>query len=125
MSDKKPKTIGDLGEKAAVEFLEGKGFRIVGRKYKYRNGELDIVARSGAFLVFVEVKTVDLTYTPVSAFGEPETWLTPRKQKFMKQCAHHYLWKEGIKDVDCRFDLITVRLYEGHTEIQHIENAFW
>lgn len=125
MEDRKPKTIGDVGEKAAVAHLEGKGYEIVGRKYKYRNGELDIIARHGTVLVFVEVKTADLTYTPVHSFGDPETWLTPRKQKFMKQCAHHYLWKQGIQDTDCRFDLIAVRVYEDRLDIRHMENAFW
>jgi len=119
------KTIGDKGEAAAVEFLKGKNYDILATKYKFRNGELDIVAKDKNVIVFAEVKTVDLTYTDKSKYGDPETWLTPAKQKFMRQCANHYLWKNEVVDVDCRFDLLAVRLYPERTDVNHIENAFW
>ena len=119
------KIIGDRGEKIAAEFLAKKKYEIVTLQYRYKNGELDIVARTNGILVFVEVKTVDLTKYPTSPYGEPETWLTVKKQKFMRQCANHYLWKKNITGVDCRFDFITVRLYPDREEVNHIENAFW
>lgn len=125
MSDNYSKKIGDRGEDLAVKYLESKNYEILAKKYKFRNGELDIVAKYHGVLVFAEVKTADLTYQSVSKYGEPESWLTPKKQKFMRQCANHYLWKNGISNVDCRFDLIAVRLYSDREEINHIENAFW
>ena len=119
------KYIGNRGENIAAEFLIKKDYEIVSRQYRYKNGELDIVAKIRNIIVFVEVKTADLTRVAQSPFGEPETWLNVKKQKFMRQCANHYLWKNNIVDVDCRFDLIAVRLYLDREEINHIENAFW
>lgn len=119
------KKVGEEGERLAAEHLMEKGYEILRRRYKFRNGEMDIVAWHGDVLVFVEVKTVDLTEREETAFGEPESWLTPRKQAFLRACANHYLGHEQIQDVDCRFDLVTVRLRMEGPEIRHIENAFW
>lgn len=119
------KTIGDLGEEAAEQFLSEKNYAILTRRYRYKNGEIDIVARDKNVLVFVEVKTARVHENEPHAFGEPETWLTPRKAKFLKQCGAHYLMKHGINGVDCRFDLITVRLNGEKKDIRHYPNAFW
>lgn len=116
---------GNRGEVLAESFLTDKGFTILQRGYKFRNGEIDIVARDGAFLVFVEVKTVNLAGGMKMDFGEPESWLTPRKQAFLKRAAEHYLFKHEIVDTDCRFDLVTVRLYADREDIRHYPNAFW
>ncbi|KAB2879524.1 YraN family protein [bacterium] len=121
----KSKTVGNRGESLAEEFLRKKNYEILAKQYRFRNGEIDIVAKTGTILVFVEVKTADLTYVSESPFGEPETWLTVTKQKFLRKSAEHYLWKNKIGEMDCRFDLIAVRIYSDHEEINHIENAFW
>lgn len=119
------KIIGDRGEQLAADFLTGKNYEILSRQFRYRNGEIDIVAKTGGVLVFVEVKTADLTRTGTSAYGDPETWLDAKKQKFLRKSAEYYLWKNKIGEIDCRFDLIAVRIYADHEEINHIENAFW
>lgn len=75
------KIIGDRGEQLAADFLIGKNYEILSRQFRYRNGEIDIVAKTGGVLVFVEVKTADLTRTGTSAYGDPETWLDVKKQK--------------------------------------------
>lgn len=116
---------GNRGESLAEEFLLHKGFEILDRQYKFRNGEIDLVARHGSFLIFVEVKTVDLTRPHPIDYGEPEERLTPRKQSFLKRAAEHYLWRREIPETDCRFDLVTVRLREDESDIRHYENAFW
>jgi len=119
------KETGNRGEALAEQHLIQKNFTIVQRQFKYRNGEIDLVARDGAFLVFVEVKTVNLSHGSKSDFGEPETWLTPRKQSYLRRAAEYYLFKHEIVNTDCRFDLVTVRLYADHDDIRHYENAFW
>ena len=119
------KIIGDRGEQAAADFLLQKNYEILSRQFRYRNGEIDIVAKTNGVLVFVEVKTADLTRTGVSAYGDPETWLDAKKQKFLRKSAEYYLWKNKIGEIDCRFDLIAVRLHADREEINHIENAFW
>lgn len=119
------KTIGNRGEELAADFLIKKGYEILCRQFRYRNGEIDIVAKTDGIMVFVEVKTADLRRTGLSAYGDPETWLTVKKQKFMLKSAEYYLWKNKIGEIDCRFDLIAVRIYADREEINHIENAFW
>lgn len=113
------------GEEIAAEHLRAKGYAILHRRFRYRNGELDIVARHGRMIVFAEVKTINLKKNPDKPFGDPETWLTEKKKQSLYHCAEYYLGKHGFHDIDCRFDLITVRLFADHPEVNHIENAFW
>lgn len=119
------KIIGDRGETIASDFLAKKNYEILARQFRYRNGEIDIVAKSDKVLVFVEVKTADLSRTGTSAYGDPETWLDVKKQKFLRKSAEYYMWKNKMGEIDCRFDLIAVRIYADHEDINHIENAFW
>ena len=119
------KIIGDRGETIASDFLAKKNYEILARQFRYRNGEIDIVAKSDKVLVFVEVKTADLSRTGTSAYGDPETWLDVKKQKFLRKSAEYYMWKNKLGEIDCRFDLIAVRIYADHEDINHIENAFW
>ena len=119
------KIIGDRGETIASDFLAKKNYEILARQVRYRNGEIDIVAKSDKVLVFVEVKTADLSRTGTSAYGDPETWLDVKKQKFLRKSAEYYMWKNKMGEIDCRFDLIAVRIYADHEDINHIENAFW
>lgn len=116
---------GKTGETLAAEHLQAQGYEILHRRFRYRNGELDVVARRGNMIVFAEVKTINLKKSLSAPFGDPETWLTEKKKKFLYRCAEYYLGKQDIHDADCRFDLIAVRLYADHSEINHIENAFW
>ena len=119
------KIIGDRGETIASDFLAKKNYEILARQFRYRNGEIDIVAKSDKVLVFVEVKTADLSRTGTSAYGDPETWLDVKKQKFLRKSAEYYMLKNKMGEIDCRFDLIAVRIYADHEDINHIENAFW
>ncbi len=116
--------IGLRGEQLAVDYLMEKKYEIIKRRFRFRNGEIDIIARLGNLLVFVEVKTADVSRGP-SRFGDPETWMNPKKMKFLRQSADYYYAKNNIVDSDCRFDLIAVRIYGEKSEINHIENAFW
>ena len=68
------KQVGSKGEDLAAEFLKDKGYRIIGRNYKTPIGELDIIAKDGETLVFVEVKT-----RSSNAFGYPFEAVGSRK----------------------------------------------
>ena len=114
------KQVGDRGEAIAAAFLEGKGYEIVARNFRWRLGELDIVARQGDLLVFVEVKS---QYR--GGFGPPETWVTPKKQRRVSLAARRFLQVNEIEDVDCRFDVIAVTFGGKEPQVRHIENAFW
>jgi putative endonuclease len=113
-------SLGRRGEDLAAEYLAGKGIHVIERNFRIRGGEIDIIARDGATLVFIEVKT-----SRSSSFGEPETWVDSRKQKQIGKVAVAYMQKMEIEDIDCRFDVIAVSFADGKPKIHHIANAFW
>lgn len=114
------KRLGAFGEQKAVEYLQAQGFTILARNFRAGHGEIDIIAREGEYLCFVEVKTCRS-----SSFGEPEAWVTPRKQKRMISAARRYRLLHELHDVDCRYDVIALHLQRGTLSIHHIRDAFW
>ncbi|MDZ7262375.1 MAG: YraN family protein [candidate division KSB1 bacterium] len=115
------KHLGKQGESQAAEFLRNKGYHILEQNYRWARGEIDLIARDGETLVFIEVKTK----RGYDDFGPPETWVDLRKQHQIGQVAAHYLQEKQIQDTDCRFDVVAVTFEKGRWFIKHIENAFW
>lgn len=91
----KRKDIGNLGEKLARQFLVKKGYAIIGSNYRCPYGEIDIIARDGGFLVFVEVKTRTGT-----DLGIPEESVNAAKQAKLRQAALHYLQEHDDSSCD-------------------------
>jgi putative endonuclease len=114
------KRTGDEGEELARQFLEQKGFSIVECKWRYERGEIDLIMKDGEVLVFIEVKTQRR-----GSFGDPEDWITRRKQNQIARVAKGYLVTHDIEDTECRFDVVTVDLRGNSPLINHIEDAFW
>jgi len=113
------RSLGDSGERQAVQFLKKQGYQIVKRNYKCPSGEVDIIARDGETLVFVEVKTRTGT-----AFGLPQEAVDRRKQKKLVNVAFHYIGR--LKEPpSMRFDIITVMQgEEGDFRLEHFPDAF-
>ena len=112
--------IGRQGEQHAAKYLKKQGLRILQRNYRIAAGEIDIVAEDGQTLVFVEVKT-----SSGSAFGSPESWVTPRKRAQVARIAAAYLQEHAIDDQDCRFDVVGIQMYDAAKPvIRHLKNAF-
>lgn len=110
------KKTGLAQEERAAEYLEKKGFRVLERNFYTKFGEIDIIARDGDYLVFVEVK-----YRSGQRGGHPLEAVGKRKQQHIKQAAQYYLLRYGIpEDTPCRFDVIGIL----REEITHIEDAF-
>ena len=108
--------IGTHYEKEAGQYLEQHGYHILEYNFRCRMGEIDIVAREGAYLVFVEVK-----YRKDSAAGEPLEAVDYRKQRQISQTAAYYLRRHGYgENTPCRFDVAAI-LGE---EFRLIQNAF-
>ncbi|MBO5372626.1 MAG: YraN family protein [Lachnospiraceae bacterium] len=108
--------VGSDYETLAMEYLEGEKYQILERNFHSRWGEIDIIARDGDYLVFVEVK-----YRKNSSCGNPLEAVDARKQKRICRTAVYYLSKNGYGDSKpCRFDVIA---FEGE-EVLHIKNAF-
>lgn len=115
----KRKTTGARGEEIAAGFLEKLNFRILQRNFRCRCGEVDIIARDGKTLVFVEVKT-----RRNASYGLPQLAVTPFKQRQISKAALTYLSKNSLMKEDARFDVVSVLLLDSSPVIDHIRNAF-
>lgn len=116
-----PKThnqkIGKWGEQAAVETLRSRGYEVIGRNVRTPYGEIDIVAKQGDTIIFVEVKT-----RTSNTMGLPEESITPRKREHMITCAEHYAAEHEIDH--WQIDVVSVEGKPGSTpKITHFENA--
>ncbi len=115
------KSTGKSGEDIAEKFLIEKGYEIIKRNFRFGKGEIDIIAKDGDYLVFVEVKSRK-NYN----YGEPEYAITKSKQRQLKRMAEGYFYVNGIQEQLCRFDVITiVGEKEDELKINHIINAFY
>ena len=111
--------LGITGESLAVKALKKKGYHIVALNHRSKLGEIDIIAKEGDSLAFVEVKT-----RRTSHFGDPKMAVTQDKQRKISMVALDYLKKSGQMDEKARFDVVAIRLIQGHPEIEIIKNAF-
>ena len=102
MSDRR-KELGCQGESLAADHLQEKGYQIEARNWRTARGEIDLVARAGEVLVFVEVKT-----RQGRAAGTPEEGLTARKVRQLFTMAQAYLYEQDIDDIEWRIDLVAV-----------------
>lgn len=114
--------IGARGEDLAVEFLKAKKYSILGRNYKTKFGEIDIIARKSGVLIFVEVKTM--------VFGgslRPEDNLHSHKQSRILKSAKIYMMENKLTDVPWQIDLVAIDLDEDgeKKEIRHIEGVIF
>jgi putative endonuclease len=110
---------GKLGETLAADYLRAKGYSIIATNRKFSHAEIDIIAKIGEEIVFVEVKT-----RKNSHFGFPEESIDPKKIRLMGKAAELYCI-EKRKRLEIRFDLISLILEGTAPEIIHIEDAFF
>lgn len=95
---------GYLGEQKAAEYLKQKGYRILERNFYSRYGEIDIIAREGKYLVFVEVK-----YRTNTSHGSPQEAVSRSKQRTICRVANYYCLKHGMQEgTACRFDVVAI-----------------
>ena len=115
------RTTAIRGEDEAARFLARCGYAILDRNVRTRSGEIDLVAKEGKTLVFVEVKTRR------AAEGDPpQAAVNTRKQNRLGKLAHGYLKSKRMREVPCRFDVVAVIVNDegGVKAIRHIPNAF-
>jgi len=104
---------GNLAEDRAVRFLADRGLTLIGRNYRIRQGEIDLVCRDGGVTVFVEVRSRSR-----QDFGGAAASINAVKQRRLIAAARHWLARHGERP--CRFDCV---LIDG-TELTWLENAF-
>lgn len=108
------KSLGDAAEDRAAAFLAAKGYRIVERNFRAKVGELDIVAKDGDTIVFVEVRRRSSV-----SFGLPQETVVFAKRRKLIRAAQVYAQARGL-DCPMRFDVIA----DGPAGLEHIEDAF-
>ena len=114
--------LGQKGESLARRYLETKGYRIEAVNWRFSRAEIDIVAKKGDLLVFVEVKTRESFH---SFFGRPEDAVNYKKIKHLAEAAAAYM-REFNHQWAIRFDIIGILLpSKGHVQIRHLEDAFF
>ena len=113
-------SLGKTGEDIACRELRRRGYEILTRRFRTRLGELDIVARDGATIVFVEVKT-----RTNAKFGTPSEAVTALKQRKVCLMASDYLHRQGLYNRPCRFDVVAISIDEdGRRLVEVLRGAF-
>jgi putative endonuclease len=110
---------GEAGEALAARLLREHGYKIIATNYRTRLGEIDIIARDGDTIVFVEVKA-----RQGGQFGAPKQAVTPRKQRKISMVALYYLKTTGQSQSKARFDVVSIRSAPARPQVEIIRNAF-
>lgn len=111
-------TIGKEGEDQAIKYLVNKGYRIRHKNWRFKKNEIDIISEKDNFLVVVEVKTRTNDY-----FESPKEAVTKKKQRGIIKATDAYIQQFNI-DMETRFDIISILIHNGKSEIEHIEDAY-
>jgi len=112
--------LGDRGENRAARYLRNKGYKILLRNFDSGSGEIDIIARDGKTIVFVEVKTRE-----ADDHAAPEQQVHPGKQHQITKAARIYLSRYGTPQPPARFDVVSI-VWPENTDptITHLQAAF-
>ena len=114
--------VGAKGENVAAEHLKKRGYKIIQRNFRCRQGEIDIIAQQGECLVFVEVRTKK-SY----GYGTPEESITIEKSERLISLAEGYIQTLDTPPLSWRIDVVAVELTPGNktSRLEHIENAIY
>ena len=112
--------LGRRGEDLAHRYLRSAGFTVIARNYRPgEDSEVDIVARQGDTIVFVEVKS-----RTSADFGSPDRAIGAEKQKHIVRAARSYTTRAGIEWSQVRFDTISI-VFTDPPSIVHQQDAFF
>ncbi len=112
-------SLGKQGEAFAASYLKSLKYKIIQTNYRCRCGEIDIIARDGSVLVFVEVKA-----RRGASYGPPQLSVTAFKQRQISKAALTYLLQNRLMEENARFDVIALVLRNGEPVVTHIKDAF-
>ncbi len=115
----KTQKFGIESESLAANYLKSNGYRILERNYRNQIGELDIIAKEGPVLVFIEVKARN-----TRRFGSPKQAVTPAKQAKISRTAMAYLKATGQVHAKARFDVVAIDARFNPPDIEVVKNAF-
>ncbi len=116
---KKHQEIGIIGEQLAQNFLIGEGYQILECNWRFSKAEIDIIAKKGEMLVFVEVKTRSSIH-----YGKPEEFITKHKENLILDAAFEYMQKINHQ-WEIRFDFISIHYKPNDkSKIDHFKDVF-
>ena len=104
------RALGQAGEDRAAAWYRARGYEVLARNWRCRDGELDLVVARGRALVFVEVKN-----RRTDRFGTPAEAITPRKQQRLRTLARRYLEATDARPRSVRFDVVAI--LDGRLEV--------
>lgn len=113
------KSLGDRGERLAVKFLRKQGYKIIERNFRIKSGEVDIIAKDGNQLVFVEVKTRSSSNQEFLRAS-----VNRGKGKRITKTALYYLKKNKYQGMTARFDVVFIIVTNGSHKIELVKDAF-
>ncbi|MCX7746528.1 MAG: YraN family protein [Clostridia bacterium] len=125
MERENKRRFGTLGEAAAADYLQKNGYTLLGRNFRFgRCGEIDIIAREGETVCFIEVKTRTST-----VFGMPSEAVDYKKKENITRLAQIYMLRNQLTDTAVRFDVVEIiagKRKDGIfvKSIEVIKNAF-
>jgi len=111
--------LGDAGEDLAAAALKKRGYKILERNYVAPLGEIDLIARQGKVIVFIEVKT-----RKNERFGAPQEAVSAVKQARLRRLADYYLKQKRLGEVAVRFDVVGIVIAETGPQVEIIKDAF-
>lgn len=120
-----PHELGRQSEALAATFLEGLGYTVLDRQYRFDRAEVDLVCYApwargdGGEIVFVEVKA-----RRGEQFGSPEEAVTDAKKRSLMKAAEAYLYERKLDGAPARFDVIAIAWKGDAPEVRHYPHAF-
>jgi len=113
--------LGKWGEKLAAEFLVQRGYHIIAERWRALRGDIDLIAKHGNTIVFIEVKTRES-----GECGTPEESITPIKQRQLLRLAELFMaHHDPTSNTPCRLDVIAIEhnIYTNEKTIRHHQNC--
>jgi putative endonuclease len=111
--------LGRLGEALALKKVKALGYKCIVRNYRCPLGEVDLIAKDGKTLVFVEIKT-----RKRKSLGYAKEAVTERKKRQLSKVALAYMKANDCSHMKSRFDVVAINIINGKSEIEVIRNAF-
>jgi putative endonuclease len=111
--------LGNFGEELAFKRIKRLGYKKIVRNYRCPLGEVDLIAKDGDTLVFIEIKT-----RKGKSLGYAKEAVTDKKQRQLSKVALAYMKSNQCMGIKARFDVVAICLGQGEPEIEVVKNAF-
>jgi putative endonuclease len=112
-------SLGKFGEDIAFKKIKGLGYKKIIRNYRCPLGEVDLIARDGDTLVFIEIKT-----RKGRSIGYAKEAVNDKKKRQLSKVALFYMKSNNLSEARARFDVVAISLAGGEQQIEVVQNAF-